>query len=73
MRWWLIKARKNLGMTQQEVSRCTSIPQPLYSMYENGKICPKVKNAKLIAAVLDFDWNLFYDEPSVSFTHSNAN
>lgn len=73
MRWWLIKARKDRGMTQREISELTNIPQSLYSLYERGRMCPKVKNAKLIADALDLDWNLFYDEPTVSFSNSTAN
>ncbi len=62
MRWWLIAARKNMGLTQAQFSKKAGICAPNYCHIELGKIDPKPATAKKIAAVLGMDWTRFYDD-----------
>ncbi|QOR34413.1 helix-turn-helix transcriptional regulator [Clostridium sp. 'deep sea'] len=57
-RYWLVKFRK--GLTQQEVAKKVGISQNFYSCIETGGRNPGVNTAKKIAAVLGFNWTLFY-------------
>lgn len=45
--------RKQLGMTQEQVSRKADIPYRLYQSYEMGEHIPGLANAKKIAQALD--------------------
>lgn len=55
-----IRIRKNL--TMREVSEASEISESFYSMIENGERRPSVETAKKIAAVLGFDWTMFYPD-----------
>jgi Predicted transcriptional regulators len=55
---WLVNARGNL--TQEEVAQQSGITRQFYGMIESGERTPSVKVAKKIAAVLGFDWTLFF-------------
>lgn len=59
-REWLINLRKDLGLTQYDVSKKINITQQMYGYIENGKKTPSPKTAKKIGEVLNFDWTLFY-------------
>lgn len=63
MREWLQKKRGDL--TQEQVARTIGISRGAYANIENGKRDPSVSTAKKIAAVLDFEWQYFFDEESV--------
>lgn len=54
------RLKKNLTMRQ--VSEASNISESFYSMIENGERRPSVETAKKIAAVLGFDWTLFYPD-----------
>ncbi len=58
----LIEERKRANFTQREVGRLSSISESYYSMIESGERKPTVKTAKKIAAVLGFDWTLFFED-----------
>lgn len=60
MRNWLIKLRGN--KPQSEIASKSGISQNFYSWIETGERTPSVETAKKIAAVLDFDWTLFYED-----------
>lgn len=47
-------------MTQEQVAELSGIKRPYYTMIETGKRRPSVDVAKKIAAVLDFEWTLFF-------------
>lgn len=58
----LIEERKRANFTQREVGRLSGISESYYSMIESGERKPAVKTAKKIAAVLGFDWTLFFED-----------
>lgn len=62
MRVWLTEKRKAKNLSQAELARKVGISQPSLFYIESGKRNPKVKTAKRIAAVLDFDWTEFFNE-----------
>lgn len=64
MRDWLIAIRHQKGMSQKQIADSTGISQGFYSYIENGHRGAKlpVQTAKKIAAVLEFEWERFYDE-----------
>jgi DNA-binding XRE family transcriptional regulator len=47
-------------LSQKAVSEAIPIRQVSYCNIENGKRNPSVETAKRIAALLGFDWTLFY-------------
>ena len=59
-RCWLKEARQARRLTTYEVAEKTQISQTHYSDIENGKRNPSVRMAKKIAAVLLFDWTVFF-------------
>ena len=61
-RGWLIDARNRKEKSQTYVAIATGMSQQHYSLIENGERCPSPKNAQAIAAVLGFDWTLFYQD-----------
>jgi transcriptional regulator with XRE-family HTH domain len=46
----------------REVGLMANISESMYSLIENGKRRPSVDVAKRIAAVLNFDWTLFFEK-----------
>lgn len=61
MREWLIQLRKHKDLTQLDVSEQAGISRSYYSGIELGTRNVPVKTAKKIAAVLGFDWTLFFE------------
>lgn len=61
MREWLVKARKELNLTQAEVAKFAGISRSAYSNIETGNRDPSVYVAKKIGKCLGFDWTLFYE------------
>lgn len=67
-REWLVKIRGNL--THEEVAERSGIKRQYYSMIESGSRNPSVTVAKKIAAVLGFEWTLFFeDQGNKTFRH----
>lgn len=62
MRQWLTEARKEKGLSQADIARRVGIKPPTYCNIENGKRGLKPETAKKIAAVLGFDWTLFFEK-----------
>lgn len=60
MREWLRQIRLLKGMSEMQVACASNIAQPFYHNIEKGTKQPSVQTAKTIAAVLGFDWTLFY-------------
>lgn len=58
----LKKLRVATHQTQDAIARKVEVSQQYYNMIETGHRRPSVAVAKRIAAVLDFDWTLFYAE-----------
>lgn len=54
--------RINKGLTMRQVSEASNISESFYSMIENGERRPSVETAKKIAAVLGFDWTMFFPD-----------
>lgn len=50
------------NFTMRQVSDAAGISESFYSMIESGERRPSVETAKKIAAVLGFDWTLFYPD-----------
>ena len=59
---WLKHIRIDADMKQVEVARQVGISQQMYWLIENGVRRPSVKTAKKIAAVLGFNWTLFFPD-----------
>ena len=54
--------RVGKGLTGEDVCREAGISPSGLSMIETGKRRPSVSLAKRIAAVLGFDWTLFFED-----------
>jgi transcriptional regulator with XRE-family HTH domain len=63
-REWLINFRKIQGFTQQDVANSVGIDRSTYAMYESGRRNPHVSKAQEIAAVLEFEWTIFFANSS---------
>ena len=64
MREWLKALRAEKFKSQTAAAKEIGITSQMYNFIENGERRPSVETAKKIAAVLGFDWRLFYpDEP----------
>lgn len=61
MKEFLIQKRKTKQLTHEQVATESDITRQYYGMIESGEKTPSVAVAKRIAAVLDFDWTLFFD------------
>ena len=59
---YLLKVRRQKGMTQQAVEDITGIDTATLSLYENGLRTPSVENAKKLSSALDFDWVKLYED-----------
>jgi len=63
MRSWLKKLRhESHNMTQEQLAKKAGISRTMITEIENGNADPSVRVAKKIAAVLGFDWTLFYQD-----------
>ena len=62
MREWLRKKRIEKNLSELEVARRAGIAQPFYHNIEMGIKNPSVDTAKKIAAVLGFNWTLFFPD-----------
>lgn len=62
MRTWLINARINKKLTQEQVAIHADVSKEYISMIELNKRNPSVKVAKKIAELLSFDWKIFFDK-----------
>lgn len=58
-RLWLIKLRDN--RTQEDVAGEAGIARSYYTQIETGERTPSVVIAKKVAAVLGFNWTLFFE------------
>ena len=56
--------RTEKNLTMRQVGENAGITESYYSMIENGDRRPSVETAKKIAAVLGFDWTMFYEDES---------
>lgn len=61
-RIWLVHIRESRGYTQEQVAEGASIKRAYYTQIENGVRTPSVPVAQKIAALLQFEWTLFFDE-----------
>jgi transcriptional regulator with XRE-family HTH domain len=64
MRIWLREIREKNNLSQYKVAKMADISQSYYGGIETGdrgKQLP-VETAKKIAAVLEFDWTLFFED-----------
>ncbi|WP_338748993.1 helix-turn-helix domain-containing protein [Bacillus sp. FJAT-52991] len=62
MRDWLIRLRKNKGLTQANIAEQVFIDRSYYTQIEQGKRDPSIGVAKQIAKLLQFHPSLFYSE-----------
>lgn len=58
----LKKIREARGVRQIDVCKNAGLSQGFYCLIESGARRPSVETAKRIAAYLDFDWTLFYED-----------
>lgn len=61
MRSFLLEARLDCNMTQDEVSTKAKISRSYYTHIEKGSKTPSVEISKRLASILKFDWTLFFD------------
>ena len=54
--------REKKLLTQQQLADLVGVDRTLISKIESGTSSPSVTTAKKIAAVLGFDWTLFYQD-----------
>ena len=58
----LVRARRDAGLTQQDLSRRSGVPQSVISDIENGKTAyPRVDTAIALARVLDCTVDELFD------------
>ena len=64
MRDWLKQIRTSSEQTQEQIANRAEISRAYYTRIENGKRGEPlpVDTAKKIAAILGFDWQLFYPD-----------
>ena len=62
MRQWLREKRMSRNLTQEKVAKQAGISRTMVTEVENGNAVPSVTVAKKIAAVLGFDWTLFFED-----------
>lgn len=60
-REWLIRIRREKGLTQEEVARLAEIERSTYTKIETGNSV-SVKTAKKIAKVLGVSWVRFFED-----------
>ena len=61
-RSWLTNIREKQGLTHQEVADGNNIERAYYTQIELGKRNPSVSVAKRIAAKMEFNWTLFFED-----------
>ncbi|SFT03800.1 helix-turn-helix domain-containing protein [Marininema halotolerans] len=59
-RSWLVKLRKEKGMTQKDVACKAGLSRNYYSEIEKGIKTPAGKTAKRLGNTLGFDMSLFF-------------
>ena len=59
-RKFLVDARKEKNMTQEQVAKQAGIARTTYTMIENGERSLSVEVAKKISIVLEIEWTLFF-------------
>lgn len=66
----MIKKRKELGLTQKELSNNLKIiTRNGIALIETERSKPSIKAAKAISKYLDFDWTMFFDSyENIDFT-----
>lgn len=66
----MIKKRKELGLTQKELSNNLKIiTRNGIALIETERSKPSIKTAKAIGKYLDFDWTMFFDSyENIDFT-----
>ena len=62
MRNWLRNKRLEKKLTQSEIAEMAGVDVTMISKIELGERRPSVEVAKKIAAVLSFDWTIFFEE-----------
>lgn len=60
---WMREKRKELGLTQVQLSAKANVSIRSISHAELGQRDPEVPIAKRLANVLGVDWTKFYEEP----------
>ena len=63
IRDWLIAARKDKNLTQQEVAEKLGVTRISYSRYENGERTPRPSTAKKIESLLGVNKEYFFWNP----------
>lgn len=61
-RKWLIKIRKNMNLTQQNVAEKAGISRAYYTEIELGVKNPTVITAQKIAKILNISWVIFFEK-----------
>lgn len=72
MREWLVQLRKHKGFTQLEAAEKAGISRSYYSGIELGTRNVPVKTAKKVAAVLGFEWTLFFEQNGLKTSQKTA-
>jgi len=56
------KIRLARKMTQQELADAAGVSRTGLSLIENGVVIPKIETVKKIAAALNVEWKLLFEE-----------
>ena len=57
----IVQARKELGLSQWQMSRLCYMSLSVYQKTETGARIPTIDEAKHIADILNISWELFYE------------
>ncbi len=63
-RAWLEIKRTKKRLTQYQVAQLANIDRAYYTQIENGNRRPSPEVAQRLAAILDFDWTIFFKQKS---------
>lgn len=61
MRNFVRESRRKKGLTQKQLGKIAGLSQQMIAKAENGGEI-SVKSAKRIAAVLEIDWKIFFED-----------
>ena len=62
MREWLLKKRIENKMSQKQLAELVGVSQQSISFIEKENRRPSIETAQTIAAILNFDWQLFFSK-----------
>lgn len=68
MRKWMVEARDQKKLTQQQVAEKIGVTRQLISAIENGTASPGVPVAQAIGEILEVPWVQFYEKKEATIS-----